>query len=65
MFLCHPMTTKPQKVFVGAYERHLFLMRFVKKIKFAAFSPLVLKSIMLEKIKYAQEKEIPRHFLYK
>ena len=32
------------------------------KKKFAAFSPLVLKSNMFEKIKYAQEKEKPRHF---
>ena len=57
MYLCHPMVTKPQNVFVGAYRRHLFWMRFVKMIKFAAFSPLVLKSIIFEKIKYAQVKE--------
>ena len=62
MYVCHPMVTKPQKVFVGAYRRHLFWMRFVKMIKFAAFSPLVLKSIIFEKIKYAQVKEMPRPF---
>ena len=50
---------------MGAYVMHLFWMRFVKKIKFAALSPLVLKSIIFEKIKYAQEKEIHRQFLYK
>ena len=59
------MVIKPQKVFVGAYGRHFFWMRVVKKIKFAAFYPLVLKSNIFEKIKYAQEKEIPRHFQYK
>ena len=59
------MVIKPQKVFVGAYGRHLLWMRVVKKIKFAAFYPLVLKSNIFEKIKYAQEKEIPRHFQYK
>ena len=48
------MVTKSQKVFVGAYGRHLFWMRFVKKIKFAVFSPLVLKPNIFEKIKYAQ-----------
>ena len=31
-------------------------------IKFAAFYLLVLKSNICEKIKYAQEKEIPQHF---
>ena len=65
MFLCHLMVIKPQKVYVGAYGRHLFWMRVVKKFKFAAFYPLVLKSNIFEQIKYAQEKEIPRHFQYK
>ena len=62
MFLCHLMVIKLQKVFVGAYRRHLFWMRVVKMIKFAAFYLLVLKSNICEKIKYAQEKEIPQHF---
>ena len=46
-------------------EAFFFWMRVVKKIKFAAFYSLDLKSNIFEKIKYAQEKEIPRHFQHK
>ena len=61
------MVNKLQKVFVhvGAYGRHLFWIRVVKKFKVAAFSPLVLLSKIFEKIKYAQKKEILRNFQYK
>ena len=62
MFLCHFMVDKPQMVFMGAYGRHSFWIRVVKV---AAFSPLVLKSNFFEKIKYAQKKEILRNFQYK
>ena len=65
MFLCYLMIDRPHEVFMEAYGRHLLWMRFVKKIKFAAFSPLVLKSNIFEKIKYAQKKEILRNFQYK
>ena len=62
MFLFYLMVDKPQKVFVGAYGRHSFWIRVVKKFKVAAFSPLVL--LCFEKIKYAQQKEILRNFQY-
>ena len=65
MFLFHLMVNKPLKVFVGAYRRHSFLIRVVKVLKIAAFSPLVLLSNIFEKIKYAQKKEILRNFQYK
>ena len=65
MFLFHLTVDKPQKVFVGTYGRHSFWIRVVKKLIAAAFSPLVLLSNILEKIKYAQKKEILRNFQYK
>ena len=65
MFLFHLMVDKPQKVFVGAYGRHLYWIRVVKKFKVAAFSPLVLLSNISEKIKYAQKTEILWNFQYK
>ena len=65
MFLCLLMVDKPHKVYVEAYGRQSFRMRVVKKIKFAAFYPLVLKSNTFEKIKCTQKKEIHRNFQYK
>ena len=56
------MVDKSQMVFAGAYARHLFWIRVVKKFKIAAFFPLVLKSNIFEKIKYVQKKEILRKF---
>ena len=66
MLLCHLIVDKPHKVFVEAYGRHSFWMRtVVKKFKFAAFYPLVLKSNIFEKMKFTQKKEILRNFQYK
>ena len=65
MFLCYLMVDKPHRMFVGAYGGNSFWMRVVKKFKVAAFSPLVLKSNIFEKIKYAQKKEILRNIQYK
>ena len=66
MFLYYLMVDKPHKVFVEAYGRNSFWMKVVnKKIKVAAFSPLVLKSNIFEKIKYAQKNSILRNFKYK
>ena len=64
MFLCHLMVGNPHKVFVEAYEVNSFWMRVLKKFQVAAFSPLVLKSKIFEKIVYAQKKEILRNFQY-
>ena len=49
----------------GSIQEAFVLDKSCKKIKFVAFYPLVLKSNIFEKIKYAQENEIPRHFQYK
>ena len=65
MFLCHLMVDKSHKVYVEAYGRQSFWMRVVKRFKFAAFYPLVLKSNIFAKIKYTQKKEIHRNFQYK
>ena len=62
MLLFHLMVDKPQKVFVGAYRRHLFWTRVVKLLKVATFSHLVLISNNFEKIKYAQKKDILWNF---
>ena len=65
MVLFHLIVNKLQKVFVGAYGRHSFWIRVVKKFKVTAFCHLVLKSNIFEKIRYAQKKEIIRNFQYK
>ena len=58
MFLCYLIVDKAQQVFVGAYERHSFWMRIVQtNCKDTAFSPLVLKSNIYEKIKYTRKRQ--------
>ena len=74
LFLCHsfPLITlvhvlvssygrQTAKGVCGSIREAFILDEICKKVKFAAFFPLVLKSNIFEKIKYAQEKEKPRH----
>ena len=49
----------------GSIREAFVLDEGCKTFKVAAFSPLVLKSNIFEKTKYAQEKEILRNFQYK
>ena len=65
MFLCHLLVDKPQRCSWEHTGGIGFGLKLQKKFKVAAFSPLVFKSNMFEKIKYAQKKEILRNFQYK
>ena len=64
MFLC-PYGRQTAKGVRGSIREAFVLDESCKKSLVAAFSPLVLKSNMFEKIKYAQKKEILRNFQYK